>query len=109
MIYLLRIAGHQIFIMGSMNYIAREVAGLHPDIAIIGAGPSRNDIYQYTSRLMRALGDPPIVFPTHWDDYGIKPRAEALKQVGTFAAEVRVASPRTKVIMPDYFVPIVLK
>ena len=107
--YLLRIAGQQIFIMGSMNYIEREVTGLHADVAIIGAGSSRNEIYQYTSRLIRALGDPPIVFPTHWDDYGIKPRAEVLKQVGTFAAEVRRASPRTQVTIPDYFVPIELK
>jgi len=52
---------------------------------------------------MRALGDPAVVFPTHWDDYGIKPRAEALKQVATFVAEVRAASPKTRVIVPAYF------
>jgi len=108
LIYLLRIAGHQIFIMGAMNYIEREIDGLRPDIAIIGAGAGRKEIYDYTPRLMRALGDPPIVFPTHWDDYAIKPRAEALKAVNVFADEVRAASPQTKVIVPDYFAPVTL-
>jgi L-ascorbate metabolism protein UlaG (beta-lactamase superfamily) len=87
-IYLLRIAGHQMFIMGSMNYIEREVVGLRPDIAIIGSGESRNENYDYAGRLMRALGDPPVVFPTHWDSYGRAPRAEALKEVDRFAAEI---------------------
>lgn len=109
LLYLLRIAGHQIFIMGSMNYIEREITGLRPDIAIVGAGSSRSEIYAYAGRLMRALGDPPIVFPTHWDDYGTKPRAEALKGVGVFTAEIQAASPRTQVIVPDYFVPTLLK
>ena len=58
---------------------------------------------------MQALGDPPIVFPTHWDDYGSKPRAEVLKEVSVFTAEIHAASPRTKVIVPDYFTPIALK
>jgi len=109
LIYLLRIAGHQIFIMGSMNYIERNVTGLRPDIAIIGAGVSRNQLYRYTDRLMRALDNPPVIFPTHWDDYGTKPRSEALKQVDTFVAEVRAASPRSRVILPEYFTPIELR
>lgn len=108
-IYYLRIAGHRILIMGSMNYIEREVEGLRPDIAIIGAGASRRQIHDYTPRLMRALGNPPVVFPTHWDDYGTKPRSEALEQVNTFVAEVHAASPRTRVIVPEYFTPTDLK
>jgi hypothetical protein len=32
-------------------------------------------------------------------------RAEALQQVGTFVAEVQAASPKTPVIVPDYFMP----
>lgn len=103
LVYLLRIAGHRIFIMGSMNYIERNVTGLRPDIAIIGAGSDRKQIYRYTGRLMRALGYPAVVFPTHWDDYGTKPRSAALKQVETFVSEVRAASPETKVIVPEYF------
>lgn len=108
LVYLLRIAGHQIFIMGSMNYIERNIAGLHPEIAIIGAGSDRQQIYHYTDRLMHALGDPAVVFPTHWDDYGIKPRVEALKQVDTFVTEVHAASPKTRVIVPEYFTPVTM-
>jgi L-ascorbate metabolism protein UlaG (beta-lactamase superfamily) len=109
LIYLLRMAGHRIFIMGSMNYIERNVTGLHPDVAIIGAGSDRNQLYHYTERLMRALGNPAVVFPTHWDDYGTKPRAEALKQLDTFVAEMHAASPKTQVIVPEYFTPTELR
>ena len=109
LVYLLRIAGHRIFIMGSMNYIERNVTGLRPDIAIIGAGSDRKQIYHYTDRLLHALGNPAVVFPTHWDDYGTKPRSEARKQVDTFATEVRAASPKTKVIVPEYFKPTELR
>jgi L-ascorbate metabolism protein UlaG (beta-lactamase superfamily) len=56
MAYLLRLAGHQVLIMGSMNYIEREMEGLRPDIALVGANPQRREIYDYTGRLMRALG-----------------------------------------------------
>ncbi|HEX5207256.1 MAG TPA: MBL fold metallo-hydrolase [Steroidobacteraceae bacterium] len=109
LVYLLRIAGHRIFIMGSMNYIERNVAGLRPDIAIIGAGIDRKQIYHYTDRLMHALGSPAVVFPTHWDDYGTRPRSAALKQVATFVTEVQAASPATRVIVPEYFKPTELR
>ncbi len=92
-----------------MNYIEREIDGLRPDIAIIGAGSDRKQIYAYAPRLMRALGNPPVVLPTHWDDYAIKPRAEALQGVNRFAAEIRAASPRTKVVVPDYFTSVTLQ
>jgi hypothetical protein len=29
--------------------------------------PERHKIYRYTERLLHALGDPPLVMPTHWD------------------------------------------
>lgn len=104
--YLLRIAGHQVFIMGSMNYIEREVQGLRPDIAMIGSGASRKEIYRYTPRLMTALGDPKIVFPTHWDSYGNATRAKALRGANEFAREVRKASSKSRVIIPEYFRPV---
>jgi hypothetical protein len=44
-----------------------------------------------------------------WSDYGTKPRANALKGVHVFGDEIRTASPRTKVIVPDYFVPMTFK
>ena len=104
--YLLRMAGHQVLIMGSMNYIEREVEGLRPDIAIIGALPNRHEIYDYTGRLMRALGHPATVLPTHWLYCSAPAWQESMtKDVGEFAQEVKVTSPGSRVIIPNCFEP----
>jgi len=109
--YLIRIAGHQIIVFGSMNYIEREVEGLRPDVALIGAMPERHKIYRYTERLLHALGYPPLVMPTHWDrfnvDYNVSQKP-AIDRLQSFITEVEAASPRTKVIVPNYFVPVVV-
>jgi L-ascorbate metabolism protein UlaG (beta-lactamase superfamily) len=105
--YLLRLAGHEVLAMGSMNYIKREMEGLRPDIALVGANNERLEIYNYTRRLMRALGDPPVIMPTHWDGYGYPPlRERSLAAAHEFADEVTAASPKTRVIIPQYFEPI---
>lgn len=103
--YLLRIGGHRIFITGGMNFIEREVTGLKPDVAIIGAGESRKESYKYAERIMRALDDPPLVMPTHWDSWGTESWEKALRNVREFAAEIETASPGTKVVIPEYFKP----
>lgn len=109
LMYLLRMAGHQVLIMGSMNYIEREVEGLRPDIAIVGALPNRHEIYDYTGRLMRALGHPATVFPTHWLYCGAPAWQDSMmKNAKEFADEVRAASPETHVIIPGCFEPITL-
>jgi CBS domain-containing protein len=46
--YLIRFQGHQILAFGGMNYIEREIVGLKPDVALIGAGASRKEIYDYS-------------------------------------------------------------
>lgn len=69
--YFIRMAGHQIIVFGSMNYIEREVDGLRPDVALIGAMPERQKIYHYTERLLRSLGYPRLVMPTHWDRFNV--------------------------------------
>jgi L-ascorbate metabolism protein UlaG (beta-lactamase superfamily) len=110
MAYLLRLAGHQVLVMGSMNYIEREMEGLQPDIALVGANDERLEIHDYTGRLMRVLGYPPLVLPTHWDGYGYAPlREQAQAAAHQFADEVRAASPKTKVIIPKYFEPITVQ
>jgi hypothetical protein len=40
------------------------VAGLRPDVVLMGAGESRKEIYDYAGRLMRAWGFPAIVSST---------------------------------------------
>ncbi|HKA01107.1 MAG TPA: MBL fold metallo-hydrolase [Candidatus Solibacter sp.] len=107
--YLISIGGHQIILFGSMNYIEREIKGLRPDIALIGAMPERHNIDDYTSRLMRALGNPPVVLPTHWDRFNVPhavSQAPAVERLQSFIAEINVASPKTKVIVPEYFKPV---
>lgn len=108
--YLLRIGGHQVLIFGSMNYLEDEVKGLRPDIALIGAMPERANIDEYTPRLMRALGNPPIVLPTHWDrfntPYELGQPQKAFDRVKAFADEVRAASPLTQVIIPEHLKPV---
>ena len=107
MAYLLRLAGHEVLAMGSMNYIEREMDGLRPDIALVGANNERLEIYDYTRRLMRALGNPQVVMPTHWDGYGYAPlRDQSMAAAHQFADEVTAASPKTRVIIPQYFEPI---
>jgi L-ascorbate metabolism protein UlaG (beta-lactamase superfamily) len=110
--YLIRLNGVEVLAFGSMNYIERELEGLRPDVALIGAMPERREIYQYTARLLRALGDPPLVLPTHWDRFNVPystSQQPAIERLQSFLAEVKVASPSTRVIVPEYFQPIVVK
>lgn len=110
--FLIRFNGHEIFTSGSMNYIENELRGLHPDVAIVGAAPSRHEIYDYAGRLMRVLNHPAIVLPTHWDNFTISynvPEDEQLEQLKSFKQEIIKASPKTKVTIPKYFDPIILK
>lgn len=109
--YLIRFPGHQILAFGGMNYIEREIAGLEPDVVLVGAGGSRREIYDYSGRLMRALGYPALVLPTHWDNFLLSFEASqqaALDALQSFLAEIAAASPKTKVIVPKYFEPIPL-
>jgi hypothetical protein len=95
-----------------MNYIEREIVGLEPDVALIGAGASRKEIYDYSGRLMRALRYPALVLPTHWDNflapYGAS-QQPALDALQSFIQEIEAASPKTKVIVPKYFEAIPLE
>jgi len=94
-----------------MNYIEREMEGLRPDVALVGAGASRKEIHDYSGRLMRALHLPSLVLPTHWDDftapYGASQQT-SIDAVQDFVREIRVASQKTTVIVPKYFEPIPL-
>jgi L-ascorbate metabolism protein UlaG (beta-lactamase superfamily) len=109
--FLIRFRGHEILTSGSMNYIEKELEGLHPDIAIVGAAASRSEIYDYAGRLMRVLNYPAIVLPTHWDNFTLpftSAQEEKLKELDVFQKEITKASPGTKVIVPKYFEAIIL-
>lgn len=107
--YLLRLGGHEILIMGSMNFLEREMTGLRPDIALVGANSQRLEIHDFTGRLLRALGNPAIVIPTHADAYGNpNPSAAMLADRARFRQEVAAASPTSRFISPTWFEPIVV-
>lgn len=110
--YLIRLRGHQILAFGGMNCLEREITGLEPDVALIGAGASRKEIYDYSGRLMRALNYPAIVLPTHWDNF-LEPyeasQQAALDALQSFTQEIVKASPKTRVIVPKYFEVITLE
>jgi L-ascorbate metabolism protein UlaG (beta-lactamase superfamily) len=105
LMYLVRLAGHEVMTMGSMNFIEREVEGLRPDVALVGAAPSHLEIHEYTKRLMRSLGFPAVVIPTHADNFRVpygSPTAYRTEWVESFLEEVRVASPDSRRITPKH-------
>lgn len=103
--YLLRLAGHEVLVLGTANFIERELEGIHPDIAIVAPG-LRHEIYDYTCRLMRVLDYPDVVLATHFDDWeappptGDVPLSEGMQ---AFVAEIQRCSPDTRVIVPRHF------
>jgi L-ascorbate metabolism protein UlaG (beta-lactamase superfamily) len=109
--YLFRIGGHQILVFGSMNFVESELMGIRPDVALIGAMPERNNLDDYTARIMKVLGYPPLVIPTHWDRFNVTyalSQEPAVKRLQSFLDEVHAASPETTIIVPEYFKPIPL-
>ncbi len=70
------------------------------------ANASRRENYDYCGRLMRALGYPALVLPTHRDNfllpYGASQRA-ALDALQGFIGEVSAAAAHTHVVVPEYF------
>jgi hypothetical protein len=82
------------------------VEGLEPDVVLLGAASSRQEIYDYSGRLMRDLHFPPLVLPTHWDNffapYGVSQQS-SVDALQSFVQKVTAASPNTKIIVPKYF------
>jgi L-ascorbate metabolism protein UlaG (beta-lactamase superfamily) len=106
--YLVRVGGHELALVTTANFIERELEGLRPDLAVIAIG-ARREVHDYTCRILRALGHPPLVFPTHADDW----RAPAEGQprdpdIDQFIAEVARCSPRTRVVVATPFRPLAL-
>src|SRR5690606_26412354 len=104
--YLVRFGGREFLLFGSMNYIEREVEGLRPDAVFVASAKPRLEIHDYTGRLLRALGRPPLVVATHWDDQGLPfgaPQDAALAHTESFVDEVRAVAPDSKVVVPLHF------
>ncbi len=103
--YLVRVGGHEVFVQRTANFIERELTSLSPDIAIIATG-LREEIHDYTCRLLRALHDPPLVYVNHFDNWRApavdEPPSDDMKK---FIAEVAACAPGTVVVVPKHFVP----
>ena len=92
--------------------LVRRLSNADYDVALIGAMPERNNIENYTPRLMKVLGNPPVVIPTHWDRFNVPysySQEPAVRRLQPFIDEVKAVSPRTRVIVAEYFKPIVLE
>ncbi len=101
--YLVRVGGHEIFVASTANFIEHELAGLTPDVAIIATG-LRQKVPDYTRRLLTALGKPPLVYTTHFDNWRGPPVDEPVSDdLQAFIAEVRACSPATRVVVPKHF------
>ena len=107
--YLVRLGGHEVLVLDTANFIERELDGLRPDVAIIAPG-LRQEIHDYTCRLLHALGDPPHVFVTHFDDWRSAPADVAPDDdLRAFVAEVQACAPGTDVVIPRHFAPTLVR
>ena len=108
--FLARFDRHTVLAMGGMNFIGREFEGLEPDILLAGINGSRLGLYDYDRRLLTATGSPPVVLPTHWDNfrypYGFSQQANIERNILPFIEAARTISPGTTVIMPVHLEPI---
>ncbi|MEU7526848.1 MBL fold metallo-hydrolase [Saccharothrix sp. NPDC042600] len=65
--YLVDVGGFSVlFLSGTANFIEREVAGLRPDVLVLGMSGHAN-VFDYTARALRATR-PRVVVPSHHDD-----------------------------------------
>ncbi|WP_329399393.1 MBL fold metallo-hydrolase [Streptomyces lydicus] len=55
------------FLSGTANFVEREVAGARPDVLVLGASGNAA-VYDYFERVLKALGWPRVVVPSHHDD-----------------------------------------
>ncbi|GAB2959750.1 MBL fold metallo-hydrolase [Amycolatopsis acidiphila] len=100
--------GVSVLDFGGSNYVESELAGLRPDVVLMPVGGG--SIHEYAARLLRTVGFPRYVLPTHWDDFDY-PLDEPARDWGGLAAlrtAVAQASPSSRFAVVDHlqtFVP----
>ncbi len=112
LMFLARFDHHDVLTMGSMNFVERELEGIHPDILLAGVNGSRLGLYNYDERLLNVTGKPPIIIPTHWDNfrlpYGFSQEANVARNLVPFVTAVQAISPESRVILPTHLELIVI-
>jgi L-ascorbate metabolism protein UlaG (beta-lactamase superfamily) len=102
--YLITIGGRfRVFVLSSANFVPQALAGLRPDLALVPAG-NPAAMRDYSAGLMRALGQPTWVLPTHWDDFDL-PLGQPARDwggLGPLRDGIAAASPRSAFIRLDH-------
>ena len=73
------------------------------------AAPTYLEMYDDTPRLLRLLGFPGVVMPTHADNFQVPYGSEfavRTEWIEAFSKEVRAAAPDTRLIIPQHLEPI---
>ncbi|QFZ22696.1 MBL fold metallo-hydrolase [Saccharothrix syringae] len=78
-----------LFLSGTANFVEREVAGLRPDVLVLGMSGHTN-VYDYTARVLRATR-PKVLVPSHHDDMVTPLDDPALPARGNPAAATELA------------------
>jgi len=114
LIYMLTVGGKfSVFLMSTANFIEREIAGLRPDVALI-APLGRSQVPNFTARLVKAINEPKVILPTHWDNWErplSDPPQDARNQLGDagnidlFVKEVKQLSPKSQVVTMNFLQP----
>jgi L-ascorbate metabolism protein UlaG (beta-lactamase superfamily) len=110
--YLVRMGGHEVFVLSTANFIERELEGLRPDAAIVAVG-LRQEVHDYSCRLERVLGHPPLVLASHFDAFRDPQGESSLAGLGAEARADLAQLPeefrrcdekaaRTRVVVPEY-------
>lgn len=102
-----RPGGPTVYLSGASDLDDQVLDGVQPDVAAVAV--ASNDVtHEYIPRLMEALSRPDVVIPVHWDDFespatSPPPVTKAAKaRLEQAVRDIRKASPRSKVIVPDY-------
>jgi L-ascorbate metabolism protein UlaG (beta-lactamase superfamily) len=112
LMFMARFDHHDVLTMGSMNFVERELEGLRPDVLLAGVNGSRLGLYDYDERLLNVTGKPPVIIPTHWDNfrlpYGFSQDASVTRNIVPFVETVATIAPESRVIPPVHLETIVL-
>ena len=113
LMFLARFDHHNVLTMGSMNFVERELEGIHPDILLPGVNGSRLGLYNYDERLLDVTGNQEIIIPAHWDNfrlpYGFSQEANINRNIIPFINAVSDISPNSRVITPVHLGTIVIE
>ncbi len=102
--------GPSILLMGASNFVERELTGIRPDVVVVPMS-SHSAVHRYVDRLLTAVGNPPLLLPTHHDDLetplDASPARLAASVHASAAAELsRAAAPGSRVVSPRHLRPL---